>query len=486
MPQNQEMPEMNAYLWYCHDLAITYPDTITWPGEDQFVAEQQDYFSRQQSELSPACFYRPFDELQLSYAVARVKIHPLCPIAVKGGGHASFAGASNTAKGITIVLRHFDQVTPSADKRTVRVGAGNRWRNVYQELERFNLTVTGGRTGSVGVGGFTLGGGISFFSGLYGLSCDNVANYRAILANGSILDVNRNSQPELYWALRGGGSNFAIVTHFEMYAIPHAYMWGGTRNYTKQWIPRLIDFYVESGFLASSQPSASQITTLYYRDGEYTATVDLFNVNPEPSDMLFNTTLPQVPYTSDTLAITRQSQLAESNYLGQPDGLRQTYWTATYLLDQALAHFIHQVFEEETAALGPLDDLEARCIMQIFANNTLQAMTKNGGNALPIAGGEQPVIILNPAFRWQQASDDLKILQANQNLFTRVKHYARERALNVDYLYMPYASEFQNVLETYGPKNLDRLRQVASTYDPEGFFQTQTPGYFKLNGRVGW
>ncbi|RAH47117.1 FAD-binding oxidoreductase [Aspergillus brunneoviolaceus CBS 621.78] len=434
-----------------HLAGITRP----CPRKDEFAAEQNDYFSRQQSELSPACFYRPFDEAQLSYAVARAREHPLCPIAVKGGGHASFAGASNTAKGITIVLRHFDQVIVSSDRKTVLVGAGNRWLSVYNELEKVNLTVPGGRTGS------------------------------AVLGNGSILDVNRESQPDLYWALRGGGSNFAIVTHFDMYAIPHDLMWGGTRNYTKQWILSLIDFYVESGFLSPYQPSASQITTLYYRDGEYTATVDLFNVNPESSNMLSNTNLTQVPYTSDTIAVTRQSQLAESNYRGQPDGLRQTYWTATYLLDGPLAHFIHQVFEEETAALGPLDGLEARCIMQVFANNTLHAMIRNGGNALPIAGGDQPLIILNPAFRWQQAGDDLKILQASQNLFTRVKHYARERALNVEYLYMPYASEFQNVLESYGSENLDRLRKVASTYDPEGFFQTQTPGYFKLNGRVG-
>ncbi|RAH67585.1 FAD-binding oxidoreductase [Aspergillus aculeatinus CBS 121060] len=452
----------------CQSLAIIHPNTVTWPGDDEFVAEKEDYFSRQQSDLCPICSYRPFNETQLSYAVTCAREHPLCPIAIKSGGHASFAGASNTAKGI------------------VQVGAGNRWSNVYKELEKVNLTVAGGRTGSLGVGGFTLGGGISYFSGLYGLACDNVGNYRVVLANGSLVDANLETHPDLYWALRGGGSNFAIVTRFDMCGIPLTYMWGGLRNYTKEWISTIVNIYVELGLRSPSEPSTSQITTLFYRDDEYTATVHLTNTNSEPSPLLVDTGLAKVPYTSDTYAVTRHSQLAQDLTDGQPDGLRQTYWTATYLLDRALAHFIHQVFEEETTALGPLDGLEARCIMQTFAKNILRPMTSNGGNALPIAGGNQPVMILNPAFRWQQASDDLKVMQANQNLFVRVKHYARERGLDVEFLYMPYASGFQNVFATYGQRNLDRLREVSRTYDPDGFFQRQTPGYFKLNGRVGF
>ncbi|RAH86633.1 hypothetical protein BO86DRAFT_432024, partial [Aspergillus japonicus CBS 114.51] len=307
-----------------------------------------------------------------------------------------------------------------------------------------------------------------------------------VLANGSLVDANLGTYPKLYWALRGEGITFAIVTRFDMYGIPLVNMWGGLRNYTKEWIPTIVDIYVELGFHSPLEPSTSQITTLFYRDDEYTAAVHLTNTDPEPSPLLYDTGLAQVPYTSDTYSITRQSQLAQDLTDGQPNGLRQTYWTATHLLDRALAHFIHQVFEEETTALGPLDGLEARCIMQFFANNTLHPMTKNGGDALPIAGGDQPLIIVNPAFRWQLASDDLKVMQANQNLFTRVKFYARQRGLDVAFLYMSYASEFQNVFATYGQRNLDRLREVARTYDPDGFFQAQTPGYFKLNGRVGW
>jgi FAD/FMN-containing dehydrogenase len=118
-----------------------------------------------------------------------------CRFAVKAGGHATFEGASNIPHGLTINLEKLNSVTLTNNGSIVQIGAGNRWYDVFRELEKSNVTVAGGRTGSVGVGGLTLGGkvshfvytlttefswtgGLSFFSGHYGLVCDNVANYQ--------------------------------------------------------------------------------------------------------------------------------------------------------------------------------------------------------------------------------------------------------------------------------------------------------------------
>ena len=81
-----------------------------------------------------------------------------CHFAVKSGGHASFEGASSAAGGITISLTKLDSVNLADNKAIAQIGAGNRWHRVFEELERYNVTVPGGRTGSVGVGGLTLGG----------------------------------------------------------------------------------------------------------------------------------------------------------------------------------------------------------------------------------------------------------------------------------------------------------------------------------------
>lgn len=105
-----------------------------------------------------------------------------CPFAVKSGGHAAFAGASNIESGITINLAKLNEVSLSSDKTVAKVGPGNVWLDVYQALEPHNVTAIGGRVSAIGVGGLTLGGGISFFSGKYGWACDNVANFEVNIA----------------------------------------------------------------------------------------------------------------------------------------------------------------------------------------------------------------------------------------------------------------------------------------------------------------
>ena len=100
-----------------------------------------------------------------------------CPFAVKSGGHAAFAGASNIEGGITIDLAQLKEINVSDDRTLTRVGAGNRWGDVYSQLDPMQLSVVGGRVAGIGVGGLTLGGGISFFSGRYGWALDSVINY---------------------------------------------------------------------------------------------------------------------------------------------------------------------------------------------------------------------------------------------------------------------------------------------------------------------
>ena len=113
----------------------------------------------------------------MSFAVLTSRVTK-CEFAVKSGGHAAFAGASNADGGLTIDLIHMTDVTVSSDKTQTSVGAGSVWYDVYTKLQPMGLTVIGGRVSAIGVGGLTLGGGISFFSNRYGWACDNVNAYQ--------------------------------------------------------------------------------------------------------------------------------------------------------------------------------------------------------------------------------------------------------------------------------------------------------------------
>ncbi|XMA10973.1 hypothetical protein WAI453_003764 [Rhynchosporium graminicola] len=112
-----------------------------------------------------------------------------CKFAVKSGGHAAFAGASNTDDGVTIDLVNLNQLAISSDGTETAVGAGNLWHDVYSYLEVKNRTVVGGRVSAIGVGGLTTGGGIAFVSGRYGWACDNVNKYEVVFADGTIHNV---------------------------------------------------------------------------------------------------------------------------------------------------------------------------------------------------------------------------------------------------------------------------------------------------------
>jgi FAD/FMN-containing dehydrogenase len=100
-----------------------------------------------------------------------------CHFAVRGAGHTPWAGASNIDNGVTIDLTSMNSVVVSEDRTIASLGPGARWEDVYRPLDEMNLTVTGGRVATVGVGGLVTGGGISYFSRKTGFSCDNVVNY---------------------------------------------------------------------------------------------------------------------------------------------------------------------------------------------------------------------------------------------------------------------------------------------------------------------
>jgi FAD/FMN-containing dehydrogenase len=120
-----------------------------------------------------------------------------CPFAVKSGGHSAFAGAATIEGGITVSFENMKGIKLSGDKKTVAVQPGNNWGNVLTALSTTGVTVVAGRIGDLGVGGLTLGGGISFITNEYGLACDNVASFdvsNCIYLTSLLLTFIRSSQ----------------------------------------------------------------------------------------------------------------------------------------------------------------------------------------------------------------------------------------------------------------------------------------------------
>jgi FAD/FMN-containing dehydrogenase len=141
-------------------------------------------------------------------------------LSVRGGGH-SFPGFGTNDGGVVIDLSNLADVEiVDEDRHLVRIGGGATWGQVATVLAPHGLAISSGDTKSVGVGGLTLTGGIGWKVRKYGLALDSLVAAEVVTANGELVHAGANDNPELFWAIRGGGGNFGIVTAFEFVAHP--------------------------------------------------------------------------------------------------------------------------------------------------------------------------------------------------------------------------------------------------------------------------
>jgi FAD/FMN-containing dehydrogenase len=163
-------------------------------------------------------------------------------IAVRGGGHNG-GGLGLCDDGLVIDLAGLKFIRVNVANKTVRVGGGNLWGEVDHATHPFGLAVPAGIISTTGVGGLTLGGGVGHLSRKYGLTIDNLLEADMVLADGSFVTVNAEQNSDLFWAIRGGGGNFGIVTSFKFQAHDVKTVFGGPTLWPIEKTEEIMEWY---------------------------------------------------------------------------------------------------------------------------------------------------------------------------------------------------------------------------------------------------
>ena len=187
------------------------------------------------------------------------------PLAIRGGGHSQ-AGHGTCDDGLVIDMSPMKEIRIDPEARTAHVQGGVLWGELDKETAQFDLAVTGGQISSTGVAGLTLGGGVGWLHNKLGLTIDSLLSAEVVTADGEVLTASETENPDLFWALRGGGGNFGVVTSFAFRLHPVGEVIGGITIHDAKDARSVLEFYQE---FATTSPDDLTLMAILW-----TATLD--------------------------------------------------------------------------------------------------------------------------------------------------------------------------------------------------------------------
>lgn len=301
------------------------------------------------------------------------------------------------------------------------------------------------------------------------------------------MTASKTDNPDLYWALRGGGNNFGVVVSFHMETIPlpGGKMWGGSLLYEGSSFDEMCRAFAATvDNIASKDHRAGMWLAMAYQNGTKVASIEQYYAEPDGQKSPAWDAFKDVPTISDT----RQDRVlfdytAELQAMN-PDGLREIYYGLSILASADVLIAAKDIFYDEIVALDGVHGLLPVLACQAFTLPILAKMQKNGGNPLGLEDAfsqNRPVYVMQVAAWWDRREDDAAVYGVLSKILKKIKAASVAHGAANDYVYMNYASMFQDVISSYGAENKARLKAIAARYDPAGVFQTLQPGYFKLD-----
>jgi FAD/FMN-containing dehydrogenase len=379
-------------------------------------------------------------------------------VSVRGGGH-NVAGRAVTDGGLMISLAGMKAITVDPVHSTVTAEPGVTWAELNAATAAYGLAVTGGVVSTTGIAGLTLGGGLGWLMAKHGLAADNLIAAELVTAAGELLPVDAASDADLFWALRGGGGNFGVVTSFTYRLHPLSSVTGGLIAHPLDAAPELLRFYrdavadasddltVFAGLVHAPDGSGAKLGALVvFHTGDASAAArDLAPFTAFGSPAMVQ--VGELPYTVMNTMLDG----------GFPDGALN-YWRSSFtrglpdgLIDTAVEQF--------AAAPSPM----ASILFEHFHG----AVTRVGVDATAVPHREPGWNLLIPTVWTDPGATDANIAWTRDAHAALAPHLAERRWLN----YLGDDEGDDAVRAAYGP-NYERLQEVKRRYDPGNEFRS--------------
>ena len=442
--------------------APAFKGTVLTPGDPGYDDARRVFNGL--VDRRPARIMRCTDAADVGSALLLARQEGL-PVSVYGGGHG-VTGSAVVDGGMCIDLRALDRVVVDPVARTARVGGGATWGAVDAATQEFGLAVTAGRVSDTGVGGLTLGSGSGWLERALGFTCDNILEAQVVAADGRIVTASATENPDLFWAIRGGGGNFGIVTEFLFQLHPVGpIVLGGmlmypasmARNVVRFWRGFMTDAPDEVGsgvafvtappldFVPEPVRGHPVVAVFVCYAGDPAAGAEVMAPLLEYGPPAVNLVQP-MPY------VAIQRLLDEGN----PKGMRN-YWTADFLADLNDAA-VDTLVSHATAPRSPLSQVI------LVAGGGAIARVPDDETALGQRNAPWNIHYLSI---WGDPADDDVNIRHTRSMAEAMRPWTTGR------VYLNYIGEEGpgRVEAAYGPEKYTRLQQIKRVWDPENVFR---------------
>jgi FAD/FMN-containing dehydrogenase len=387
------------------------------------------------------------------------------PLSVKGGGH-NVAGSAICDGGLTIDFSSMKSIRVNPDRRVAEAQPGVVLGELDRATQEFGLATPLGTVSVTGIAGLTLGGGIGWLNGKYGLACDNVIAADVVTADGELRRASADENSDLFWALRGGSGNFGVVTSFVYRLHPVGPVLTGSLVYPPQQSREALRFYHE--FCRTCPDELGTISNLATDDnGRTVISVNYSWCGPldEGERALqplraFGRPIEDIVETMDYCALQKVIDAR------LPPG-RQHYWKSNFLADlsdQAIDVMLHFAAERPSPAHVHGGEGNSRAGIALQHMHGAAARVDPAATAFPHRRDHHDFLILS---QWTDPADADRHIVWTRDFFAAMRPFT-ERAVYVNGL----GTEGEDrVREAYG-SNYERLAAIKARYDPSNLFRS--------------